>query len=70
MKLLHLICNLDNVRDRPAPMIRAVDPNQKVFEGGNAILRCILQRSNEVSYTYIVATILIINNNSFNSHTR
>ncbi|XP_025416415.1 basement membrane-specific heparan sulfate proteoglycan core protein isoform X4 [Sipha flava] len=38
---------IDNVRDRPAPMIRAVDPNQEVFEGGNAVLRCILLRSNE-----------------------
>ncbi|XP_060879808.1 basement membrane-specific heparan sulfate proteoglycan core protein isoform X7 [Metopolophium dirhodum] len=37
----------DNSRDHPAPIIRAVDHNQEVFEGGNTNLRCILPKSSE-----------------------
>ncbi|XP_029344965.1 basement membrane-specific heparan sulfate proteoglycan core protein isoform X9 [Acyrthosiphon pisum] len=37
----------DNSRDHPAPIIRAVDRNQEVFEGGNTNLRCILPKSSE-----------------------
>jgi hypothetical protein len=37
----------DNSRDRPAPIIRAIDHNQEVFEGGNTNLRCVLPRSSE-----------------------
>ncbi|XP_050052982.1 basement membrane-specific heparan sulfate proteoglycan core protein-like isoform X1 [Aphis gossypii] len=37
----------DNSRDRPAPIIRAIDRNQDVFEGGNTNLRCVLPRLSE-----------------------
>lgn len=40
---------LENSLDRPAPIIKAVDHNQEVFEGGNTNLRCILPRTTEVS---------------------
>lgn len=44
---------LENPRDRPAPLIQAIDHNQKVFEGGRAILRCILPSSSEVNIFYV-----------------
>lgn len=40
---------LDNTREHPAPIIKAVDHNQEVFEGKDTNLRCIIPRSNEVS---------------------
>lgn len=44
----YLYC-LDNSRDRPAPIIRAVGRNREVIEGGHTNLRCVLPRSSEVS---------------------
>jgi len=40
----------DNSRDHPAPIIKAVDHNQEVFEGGNTNLRCILPGAKDVNY--------------------
>lgn len=55
----HIIYILDNSRDHPAPIIRAVDHNQEVFEGGNTNLRCILPGSKEVSNTPIFSLMII-----------
>ncbi|XP_050053468.1 low-density lipoprotein receptor-like isoform X2 [Aphis gossypii] len=38
---------IDNSRDRPAPIIRAVGRNREVIEGGHTNLRCVLPRSSE-----------------------
>lgn len=50
---MRTVNSLENSRDHPAPIIKAVDHNQEVFEGGNTHLRCILPGSRDVNYTDI-----------------